>query len=231
MASVVTWIHQSSGNNLAQCHRPGQQHRQSATQAEYSVEPDSGSPVKTDQKFCRKSQSESADKSEQMCAKIGAFSGASQQGQQRQRCRNREYPALPMIVAVAEQADGGDQPDRAEDGGRCADSTVVEWLEQGVAQITQKTTDQQQTPAQPGAQITAEPHDKQTAEAQVAEQVDQIGMQGEGGQQAPPLAVEDLAGVSIAEFKPVDGPMAEQVDVELSQVMEAGEQEQDRKTG
>ena len=58
-----------------------------------------------------------------------------------------------------------------------------------------------------------------------------VGVQGEGGDQAPPLTVHDLAGVGVAQFIPVDGVISGEVDVAQGEIIENPDSNQDPEGG
>ena len=88
---------------------------------------------------------------------------------------------------------------------------------------------EEQAPGKPCAEFTAEEDDENTAERQVTEQMQPVRVQGEGGDEPPPLAVEYLGGVGVAEGDPVERVMAGQGGIELGDVVEGGEEDKDRK--
>ena len=82
-----------------------------------------------------------------------------------------------------------------------------------VEEIAGGTGADEQQPARSMAHGLAEQVDHETADDTVAQKMHQVGMQGQGGDQAPPLVVnEDGPAVDGADREPgiVDGPGAGQ---------------------
>ena len=82
---------------------------------------------------------------------------------------------------------------------------VARRLDPGIEEIAEGAAGQEQAPGESRAEGAAQEDDKAAADSQVAEEVESIGMEGEGGDGAPPLSGHDCAGIGVAVADPVCG--------------------------
>ncbi len=134
-------------------------------------------------------------------------------------------------MAVAYDAEGGQNAHGAEHGRGGADGSVGRVVKNGVDQVAQNPGGEQQAPPQARTEVTGQTNDEDAADQHVAEQVLPVGVQGQRGNQAPQFAVEDPAGMGVAQSHPVDGMVAGEIDLEQGDVVKGGQKYQNGDCG
>ena len=113
------------------------------------------------------------------------------------------------MVAEAHDALRGEDAYGAEHQGGSADRVMVRGMQAGVGQVAEDAGAQQQAPGEPRPEIATEGNDEDPAERQIAEQVQPVRVQSQGGDEPPPLTIQDFAGIGAAEGRPVGRVMGE----------------------
>jgi len=87
-------------------------------------------------------------KAEQVGTEIGVFAAGAEHGEQAESGSDRQAPAAAraQVVAVANHADGGQQSDRSEDGGGCANRAMGGVLQPGIGQVAEHAGRKKQEP-------------------------------------------------------------------------------------
>ena len=129
-------------------------------------------------------------------------------------------------MTVTYHADSSEQTDGAKDRCGGTDCTVSGILQPGIEQVAESARRKEQQPGGSGAQVAAEPGDEDAADHQIAEQMLPVGMQGESGDQSPPLSVYDLACVSVTKSVPTNRVVPSQVDVVQGEIVKDADDNQ-----
>ena len=136
---------------------------------------------------------------------VGAFAADAGVGQQRDGGEQGREIAPPIAAAqkAAPPDEGAGQPQSGEGGRGSAQGSEGGRLQPRIGQVAQEAAQQHQKPAEASAEKAAHEQAEQGAEEGIAGQMAQIGMQGEGGDRPPPLAVAHQLGVHQADLPPV----------------------------
>ncbi len=151
----------------------------------------------------QRAQADADDKAEEVRSQVGPRALATEESEQ-SRARTQGQEAFPQRAgAKTAKLQPGEHADGGENRGGQANREVLPLTEDYVEQIAGRAGKHQQQPASAVAEHLAQQMDHQPANQTVASQVHQIGVQGQRGNQAPPLPlVEDSFGVDRAPFEP-----------------------------
>ncbi len=98
----------------------------------------------------------------------------------------------------------GDQDaQRGEDRRGGSDRRMLRRLDDGVHRVAQPAPDHDAEPAHPDAQRLGREDPEHRAEQEIGQQVRRVEMQGQGGQDAPPLALGENVAVHASGPQPV----------------------------
>jgi len=217
----------SAAGKVQRC-PPGATDQGHARQSEEKIEPGARPIVFGEEVAGQQSQADADNEAEEVRANIGILPLAAEESQQRQGCCQWQVPATTQALPVMHEVDGGEEPDSTKDRGRSTDRLVTWRLHPGIDQIADGAAGQDQTPGEPGAEGAAQKDDEESADRQIAEEVEAVRMQGQGGDRAPPFAVANGPGIGVATTDPVAGGEVKRGEIELDEVVEDGDQEKHR---
>lgn len=208
---------------------PGQHDRQQGQDGEKSVNPRRGWAGPAEPTAGQQPGDDAGHKAEEMRAEVGVLVADAEQSEQGQGGGQGPEPSAGEGVTLLYHADTRQQADGAEKCRRSPDRAMVAVIDPGVEQIAGGAAQEHQAPTETGTKLAADEDEEKAADADIPQQVQSVGMEGEGGNGPPPLAVQNLVGIGVAERDPVDGRVAERQDIHQGHIVEDGQDTQDGK--
>jgi hypothetical protein len=149
----------------------------------------------------------SGQESEEVGEDVHPTPGAAEHRQQSESGTQREHDPAPALAALL--ATGGAHPaqdaDRTEDRRGGADRDVRRAPQQRVRHVASAAGEQGQREGETRPQATPDERQEQGSEEQVSDQVGEIRMQAQRGDDAPELSLENSRGVRTSDLEPDHG--------------------------
>jgi len=144
-------------------------------------------------------------KPEKMGGEVDSGPAAAEHRDDREGCTQRDPcpsagQSAPVALPCGETREYADQ---SEDARRRSDRTVSRTVVQRIRQIAERSRHDETEERDADAQPPRDRREKEASEKGVAQNMRQVGVKGERGEQAPPLTFEYQRGLTPAEFQEI----------------------------
>ena len=149
------------------------------------------------------SKGQAAEQPEEVGTKVCVFTGAAQCGQKGRPCHEGDEEVIARDFSSSLVGEDGQHANDCKHCGGKADKLMLRAMDEDIDQVAATGGEKDGEETKPGAGNAAEKMNEPPANEAVAQEVDRVGMQGQGSQQAPPFSlVEDAFPVSCPLHKP-----------------------------